>query len=159
MALLEDGSNPTNEPEKLDPEKLLDIYKYADTIMHSRVQSFLLTQTFFVLAYATVFAPMLAANSTLRLGGLMFLACICVVGILTAYMQMNKMLIIHAKISSLRAELESRHNEFRFYINGSRLLREHKYEYTKYTPMLIICLWVVLLFGSSWLSNNLASQP
>jgi hypothetical protein len=51
-----DRSNPPNGAtmDSFDKETALNIYNAADQIHHSRIQSFLLTQTFFVVAFVEV---------------------------------------------------------------------------------------------------------
>jgi hypothetical protein len=127
-------------------DQSLEIYKYADTIMHSRIQSFLLTQTFLILAYATALAPILSNSEAMRLEGRFFLCLVSVVGISTAWLQRSKMLSIHLKISALMPIIEERNAVFKLYITGYRSADSNRFAFTSTTPIVIIFAWVLLIF-------------
>lgn len=152
-----DVQPPSVEPVELDqpsPERLLTIYIYADGIMHSRIQSFLLTQTFLILGYATAVAPWLGTASSLGLEGMMFLSALCVVGVLTATIQMQKMLQIHGKLHSLGKDLKKASIDFRTYIEGNQEKEWVRHGYTGITPVFIIALWVFLLGFAFWMYGS-----
>jgi len=124
----------------LDGNKLLEIYMYADQIMHSRIQSFALTQTFFLLACATVFSTLAEENAQAKVA---FLVSLCLFSAFTSHIQMGKLLSIHNKIIALRRLMLPHHAEFRTYLDGFK--GSFVFGFTRTTPYIIFALWSFLL--------------
>lgn len=140
-----DGSGATSDPceptsaQALNADLMVRIYQDADAIMHSRVQSYMLAQTFLILAFATVVVNVDKNDSLLYV-----CLCICLVGIVSSNMLRSKMISINQKMRAFRVHLKSIPEYALYFGNGIERINNRNNSYIVGFPRLIDAAWIVL---------------
>lgn len=126
--------------EAFDLRLALQIYQDADAILHSRIQSYMLAQTFLVLSYATIIGnfdkhPLIIV-----------VACaICASGLFSSLILSMKMQSINTKMRRIRTRLVDL-PEYRFYFGrGMENATVKNNSFTESFPTVVNVTWVALL--------------
>ena len=145
---------------KAKPDLAIAIYNSADQILHSRIQSFLITQSIFVASYVGISSQI--RSDTL---GQFLVFAIPIIAMFLCIMQMSKMLRIHKKLGAMNRQLQIAVEPFRIFMSAGensfddgtnepkvigRNERFSREAYTRTTPMAFMFFWGAALAAACW---------
>ena len=129
----------------MDHDRLLKIYQDADAVLHSRIQSYLFSQTFLIVAFSTV-----VSSATFGFSRLLISEVLCLLGVFLSETLREKMCSVNNKMRDFRPNL-AEVPEYALYFGariGERNTRSN--EFVHLMPRLISLTWVLFVVLAIW---------